>query len=256
MTRFQAGLRGAFILGFAWWVFQAWLPGSAQAQEDDPGLIRTLQTDSASIENDYYFQVSLNNDTSPYHGIYSYGEGLFALGKDLGLEADFPALFTWYPLGQEDLVLGPIGLYLRYEFYHFGTWNSETAGAFSIQAGGAYGFSNSDFPSVGSSWSFKALGGYRAGKFFLQGTYGYQGGIDPRVPSQWRADTGLGFRLGSDWYLQAEADLTAVTAPASRSSWAFIPQIAFQPDDWLLELGESFNEDPSGTTEFLIARAF
>ncbi|HEY5040207.1 MAG TPA: hypothetical protein VIJ93_14160, partial [bacterium] len=118
------------------------------------------------------------------------------------------------------------------------------------------GFSNDTFPSVGSSWSLKALGGYRVGRFFLQGNYGYQGGIDPNVTSQWQANTGLGYHLGSDWYIQAEADFTAITAPFSGSSWYFIPQIAFQPGEWLFELGESLNKSPVGVTELMVARTF
>lgn len=152
--------------------------------------------------------------------------------------------------------MGPIGLYLRYEFYHFGGWSSETAGAFSIEAGGAYGFSNKTFPWIGSSWSLEALGGYRMGKFFLQGNYSYQGGIDPQVPNEWQANTGLGYNLGSDWYIQGEADFTAVTGSFNGFSWVYIPQVAFQPGEWLFELGESLNETPAGVTELMVARTF
>ncbi len=187
---------------------------------------------------------------------YLYGEGLFVLAKDLGLELDFPTLLTEEPLGQGPAVLGPIGLNLRLEFYRFGGWSSETAGSFSIEGGGAYGFSNSTFPWVGSRWSVEALGGYRVGKFFLQGNYGYQGRIDPKVPDEWQANTGLGYSLGSNWYLQAEADFSALMGTFNNSSWSFVPQIAFQPDEWLFELGESFNESPAGVTELMVARTF
>ncbi len=232
------------------------MPRPLFAQQEDAGLIRTLETDSASIENNYYLLASFDNDTSPYHYQYLYGEGVFTLGKDLGVEADFPSFITWSPLGRYPAVLGPIGLYLRYEAYHFGGWSSEEAGIFSIEAGGAYGITNKTFPYVGSSWTIEALGGYRIGKLFAQGEYCFQGGIDPKVPSEFQANTGLGYSVGSNWYIQVEADFTDITAPFTDSSWTFIPQIAFQPDEWLFELGEALNETPAGVTEVMVARAF
>jgi len=256
MTRLSARFRSFFLLLTACWVTQAFPPSTLSAQENDPGIIRTLETDSPQIENSYYLLASFDNDPSPYHWLYLYGEALFILGQDWGLEVDFPNLTTQYPLGQEPVILSPIGLNLRYEFYHFGGWASETAGAFSIEAGGAYGIPNTTFPWLGSSWSVDILGGYRVGKFYLEGNYGYQGRIDPQVPNQWQANTGLGYHFSRDWYLQVEADLTAITAPFSNSSWSFIPQIAFQPDEWLFELGESFNESPAGVTELMVARTF
>jgi hypothetical protein len=256
MTRPKTALKGAFLICLAWWGAPALLPSTCFAQEDDPGLIRTLGTDSASVENAYYLETTFNNDSSSNRLFYLYGEGLFTLIKDLGLEVDFPTLLTEEPLGRGPAVLGPIGLNIRWEFYHFGGWTSEEAGAFSIEGGGDYGISNSTFPWIGSSWSLEALGGYRLGKFFLQGNYGYQGGIDPKVPSEWQADTGLGYSLGSNWYIQAEADFTDITAPYPNSSWTYIPQLAFQPDEWLFELGEALNQSPGGVTELMVARTF
>ena len=218
--------------------------------------MRTLEIDSAQVENAYYLEATYDNNTSSHPLFYLYGEGLFTLVQDLGLEADFPTLDALEPLGQGPAILGPIGLYLRYEFYHFGGWSSETAGAFSLEGGGAYGFSNSTFPWIGSSWSLEALGGYRFGRLFLQGDYSYQGGIDPQVPNLWQANTGLGYHFALDWYIQGEADFTAVTRPFHNSSWSFIPQVAFQPGDWLFELGEALNESPSGVTELMVARVF
>jgi hypothetical protein len=256
MKRTKAGLTCAFLMGMALGGAQALLPYPAYAQEDDPGLIRTLEIDSAQVENAYYLEATFDNDSSSHRLFYLYGEGLFALAKDFGLEADFPTLDTAEPLGQGPAILGPIGLYLRYEFYHFGGWSSETAGAFSIEAGAAYGFFNKTFPWIGSSWTIEALGGYRVEKFFLQGNYCYTGGIDPQVPNQWQANTGLGYHLGSDWYIQTEADFTAFTGPFNGSSWTFIPQVAFQPGEWLFELGEALNESPAGVTELMVARTF
>jgi hypothetical protein len=256
MNRLSARFSGIFLLLTACWITQALLPSELLAQENDPGIIRTLETDSAQIENSYYLSASFDNNAAPTHWLYLYGEGLFALGKDWGIEADFPNLTTQYPLGQVPLILSPIGLNLRYEFYHFGGWDSETAGAFSIQGGGAYAFPNTTFPWMGSSWSVNILGGYRVGKLYLEGNYGYQGGIDSQILNQWKANTGLGYHLSRDWYLQVEADFTAVTSPNSNSSWSFLPQIAFQPDDWLFELGESLNESPAGVTELMVARTF
>jgi hypothetical protein len=256
MTRISARLSVSLLLLAACAAAQALLPSSLPAQENDPGIIRTLETDSAQIENSYYFSASFDNNTSSNRWLYLYGEGLFAIANDWALEVDFPNLSTQYPLGQVPLILAPIGLNLRYEFYHFGGWSSETAGAFSIEGGGAYAIPNTTFPWMGSSWSASVLGGYRMGKLYLEGNYGYQGGIDPRVPNQWKANTGLGYHLSRDWYIQGEADLTAVTAPNSRSSWAFIPQIAFQPGEWLFELGESLSDSPASTTELMVARTF
>ena len=231
-------------------------PMSLLAQEEDPGLVRTLQTDSASVDNTYYLFASFDNDTSNYHDIYLYGEGVIALGKDWGVEVDFPALYTWDPLGRYSLGLGPIGLNLRYEAYHFGGWSSETAGVFSVEGGAAYGPPNTTYRFIGSSWMLDALGGYRMGKVFIQGNYCFQGGIDPQVASQFDANTALGYRLGSNWYIQGEADFTAITSPFTNSTWVFIPQIAFQPDEWLFEIGEALNETPAGVTEILVARTF
>jgi hypothetical protein len=256
MTRLSASLGSFFPLLTACWMAQAFLPSTLSAQENDPGIIRTLGTDSPQIENTYYLEASFDNDAAPYHWLYLYGEALFALGKDWGLELDFPNLTTQYPLGQVPLILSPIGLYLRYEFYHFGVWTSETAGAFSIEGGGAYGFPNTTFPWIGSSWSLEILGGYRIGKFYLEGNYGYQGRIDPQVPNQWQANTGLGYHFSRDWYLQTEADFTAIVASTSNSSWSFTPQIAFQPGEWLFELGESLSQSPASVTEVMIARTF
>ena len=253
MTRTYKVTKALFLVGIGLWGL--FLSGRAFAQED-PGLIRALQTDSAHVENSYYILASFQNDTTPYHWVYLYGEGLFVLGKDLGLEADFPLLDTWEPLGTQPVVLGPIGLNLRYEFYHFGGWSSETAGAFALSGGAAYGIANKDFPWIGSSWTLEVLGGYRIGKFFLQGNYGFQGRIDPQVSSIWSANTALGYHFLPDWYLQTEADLSDTLEDFGGATWTFIPQIAFQPDEWLFEFGECFNVSPVGITEIMIARTF
>ncbi|HTA76413.1 MAG TPA: hypothetical protein VK791_04585 [bacterium] len=255
MTRLSTRFMAFFLFLIVCGIAQVFTPSFLSAQENDPGIIRTLEIDSPQIENSYYLLASFDNDTSPRHWLYLYGEGLFALNQDWALEADFPNLTTQYPLGQVPVILSPIGLNLRYQFYHFGGWSSETAGAFSIEAGGAYAFPNTTFPWVGSSWSVNLLGGYRVGKFFIEGNYGYQGKIDPQVSNQWKANTGLGYHFSRDWYIQAEADLTVITS-ANNASWSFLPQIAFQPDDWLFELGESLNESPAGVTELMVARTF
>jgi hypothetical protein len=232
------------------------LPSVLLAQENDPGILRTLEIDSPQIENTYYLEASSDNDTSTHHWAYLYGEALVALGGDWGIEVDLPNLETQYPLGQKSVGLDAVGLNLRYEFYYFGGWTSETAGAFSIEAGGAYGFPNSTYPWIGSSWSVEILGGYRIGKFYAEGNYGYQGAIDAHVASQWQANTGLGYHLSRDWYIQMEADFAATTTAPTTSTWSYIPQIAFQPGEWLFELGEALNETPAGVTELMVARTF
>src|SRR5262249_45102070 len=155
----------------------------------------------------------VDNEVSPYRGVYLYGEGVFTLAKDLGLELDFPNLLTWYPLGKYPLALGPTGLYLRYEALHSGSWSSETAGSLSFQAGGAYAQPTGPFRYLGSSFTLKVLGGYRWGQVFVQGNYAYQGGIDPQSLTLFQANQSLGVALDKHWYLLGEADLYAVTAP-------------------------------------------
>ena len=231
-------------------------PRPASAQEDDPGLIRSLGTDSAPVENNYYFETAIDNSLARRHWIYIYGEGVVALGKDLGIEVDFPDLYTLFPLGQTPLVLEPVGFMVRYEAWHFGAWNDETAGALSISAGGFYGFRNDQFPEIGNSWSVEAMAGYRMGRFFLQGDYNFLGGLDANVPDELELNDSLGYRLTNEWYLQAEADFTATSGPFGGTSLAYVPQIAFQPGDWLFELGESFTGSSSAFTELLVARAF
>src|SRR5580693_5484036 len=115
MTQPKTALKAAFLVCAVLWGTQALLPCPGLAQEDDPGLIRTLQTDSASVENAYYLETTFNNDSSSHRLFYLYGEGLFTLVKDLGLELDFPTLLTEEPLGQGPAVLGPIGLDGRWE---------------------------------------------------------------------------------------------------------------------------------------------
>ncbi len=252
MTYSKTGKTAAFLWGaFLWGLLSS---SFALAQSDDPGLIRSLGTDSPQIETTYYLEASVNNDTSPHHALYLYGEGLFALGKDWAVEADVPNLVTVEPLGQYALGLMPVGVLLRYEACHFGGWNDETAGVFSVAAGGAYGFPNTTYHFIGSSWSLEALGGYRAGRAFLQADYGFQGGIDPQVQSQWQLNTDLGYRLTNEWYLQVEADCQA-SASFDNVSWSYIPQIAFQPGDWLFEFGEALGVAPMGYTEIMVARA-
>jgi hypothetical protein len=256
ITSFFSPIWGVFGFCLALWGAQAFLPCTLCAQEDDPGLIRAIQTDSASVDNTYYLLASFDNDTSNYHDIYLYGEGVIALGKNWGVEADLPVLEDWDPLGRYPAGLGPIGIYLRYEAYHFGGWSSETAGVFSVEGGGAYGAPNTTYRYIGSSWTVEALGGYKVGKLFAQGNYSFQGGIDTQVPSEFQANTSLGYSLGSNWYIQGEADFTATTSPFAKASWVFIPQIAFQPEEWLFEVGEALNQTPAGVTEIMVARTF
>ena len=244
-----------FLLSLFLLASSPFLLGSAFGQENTPGLIRSLETDSSSVEDSFYLWTSIDNDTSPYHGLYLYGEGVFTVAKDLGLEVDFPNLLTLTPLGKYPLALGPTGLYLRYEVLHSGSWSSETAGSLSFQAGGSYAQPTGPFHYLGSSFTLKVLGGYRWGQFFVQGNYAYQGGIDPQSLTMLQANQSLGLALDKNWYVQGEADLYDVTAPFSDSSWTLIPQIAFQQDELLFEFGEAFNDRPGGETQLLVARA-
>ena len=254
MTYRKIRLWGAFFRGSVLGILFG--AGSSWAQVSDPGLIRALNTDSAPIENTYYLETSFDNDFSRRHWIYFYGEGLFSVAKEWGVEVDFPNLSTRHPLGQFSLAFEPIGLFVRYEFWHFGNWNDETAGAFSLSAGGFYGGAPLDQSARGgSSLALEALGGYRLGRFFLQGEYAFQGAVDPNSSSQWNANTALGYRLTNEWHVQMEADLTASLPPFNETSWSFVPQIAFQPGDWLFEFGEAFTDPSSVFTEVMVARA-
>lgn len=225
----------------------------AFAQSDDPGFIGALGIEDPSVSNSYYFETSFDNDFSRRHWVYFYGEDILQLSKDWGVVTQFPNLETRYPLGQFPLLLEPVGIFARYVAWHFGGWNDETAGAFSLQAGGSYGFHNTSAPWIGSSWTLEAIGGYRMGRVFLQADYEYQGAIDPQVRSQWQFNQSLGYRLTTEWFVQVEADISA-TASFDDVSWTYTPQIAFQPGDWLFEFGEDI-EAPAGYTEIMVARA-
>ncbi|HEV2355504.1 MAG TPA: hypothetical protein VGR89_14745, partial [Puia sp.] len=102
--------------------------------------------------------------------------------------------------------------------------------------------------------TLEAIGGYRIGRVFAQADYAYQGAIDPQVQSQWQFNQSLGYRLTNQWYVQVEADISA--SPAfGNVSWTYTPQIAFQPGDWLFELGEVVGEGSAGYTEIMVAPA-
>ena len=247
LNRPKSSFRCALFWGFL--LVLAHAPQVTWAESEDPGLIRALWTDSAPLENSYYFLTWIDNEDPFLREVYFYGQGQAALAQEWGIVLDFPTLTTGKPLG-------PIGLFVRYEAAHFGGWNDETAGAFSLQAGGSYGFPDKSFPSIGSSWAVKALGGYRFGRVFLQGDCGYQGGIDPHVRSRVQANFGLGYHFTTEWFFQVESDFSAITSPASGTTWSIVPQVAFQPGDWLLEFGEAMGTSPSGFSELMIARVF
>src|SRR5579862_5496452 len=96
MSQLKVSFKTALLL----WMAFLGIQSLASAQENDPGLIRALGTDSPTIENTYYLETTFDNDTSNYHDIALYGEAVFDLGSSWGLEANFPTLYTWDPLGK------------------------------------------------------------------------------------------------------------------------------------------------------------
>ena len=54
--------------------------------------------------------------------------------------------------------------------------------------------------------------------------------------------------------VQPVADFSADAGPSGDTSFIFIPQIAFQPGDWLFEWGEAFYGS-SVYTDLMVARA-
>jgi hypothetical protein len=235
----------------------------AFADDDDPsrGMIRTINIDGAAVQNTYYLEASMDNNTSPGHYLYLYGEVILALDKDWGLVVEFPNILARQPLGQGPSALGPVGLSLKYVFYQFGTSDSETAGVFAAQAGGAFVIPNSRFPFMNGSLTPEVLGGFRLGKWFLQANYGYNEMPDHPNLNNLSLDTSLSYSLNSDWFLQCEGNFTDNTFldnGARGSQMTLVPQIAFQTGDWLFEFGEEFelNASTSATTDLLVARAF
>jgi len=224
--------------------------------DDDPsrGMLRSLNIDNPAVQNTYYLSASVNNDMSAGHYYYLYGEGLFALGKDWGLEADLPEIIGRQPLGQGPAAFESVGLDLRYVAYQFGTSDSDEAGVFSIQAGGDYAFPDARFKFLSGSLTPELLGGYRSGKWFIQGNYGFNEMVDRESGNNLFANTGLGYSLSGDWFLQVEANYTDfLNDPKLGTQWIFVPQVAFVTGDWLFELGEELNESNAGTTDLLIA---
>lgn len=222
-------------------------------------MIRTINIDGASVQNIYYLSAYMDNNTSPGHYLYLYGEGLLALDKDWGLVVNFPDILARQPLGQGPSALGPVGVSLRYVFYQFGTSDSETAGVFSAQAGGAFVIPNSKFQFLSGSLTPQVLGGFRLGKWFLQGNYGYNAMVDHPDVNNLFLNTSLGYTLNPEWFLQIEGnfiDNTILDDGTRGSQWTLVPQVAFQTGDWLFELGEEIEDSSLDSTELLIARAF
>ncbi len=233
------------------------LPFGALADEDPSrGMIRSLNIDSASVQNTYYLSGSVDNDTSAGHYLYLYGEGHFALEKDWGLEVDFPNLIARQPLGQGPAAIESMGLNLRYVMDQFGTSDSDEAGVLSIEAGGEYAFPDSRFKFLSGSLTPELLGGYRFGKWFIQGNYGFNELVDKPSRNNLFLNTGLGYTLSPEWFLQVESNSTLFLNDSSLGSdWTIVPQVAFQTGDWLFEFGEELNGSTSGTTDFMVARA-
>lgn len=238
-------------------LWSALLTAPVLAQENAT-FFRSLWTESPTVENTYYFQAAVNNDFSPWRGIYFYGGGSVALGKDWGLDFDFPTIYTLHPFGQEPAVLGPIGLFARYCFARYGEWTGPEEGVFSVEAGGSYGVASTLFPFFGSSLSAEVLGAWRWGRVYLQGNLGYNAGLDPQVEDELFVNTVVGWRMDHEWYLQADGTLSILTTGAFQGTSKYlVPQVAFQPGDWLFTLGEAFRVDSSTVyTEFQVARAF
>lgn len=228
----------------------SWLRAETMDRDDDSlGITRAINIDEASVETALYLIPSIDNDFSQGHIINLQDESVFALTGHWGLEVDFPQVLIQQPLGQGSAALGPIGLGFRYRGYQFGTENSETAGVFSAEAFGAYWATpNSQFQDIGSTLTFELLEGFRWGKAFLQGNYGYNTALDSNTQNSWFANSALGYPLSDKWVVQMEADFTANPAV----QWTFVPQIGFKTGHWLFEVGEALNASGPGTATDLI----
>jgi hypothetical protein len=230
--------------------------------EDDlsRGMAESINVDEAWIENNLFFFVFADNDFSAGHSLNFVGELAHLFDHNFGMELEFPQVFTLQPLGQAPAALGPIGLNLRYVYYQFGTEKSLDAGVFSVAAGGAYWATpDSRFPALGSSLTAEALAGWRHGRVFLQGNYGYSVNLNQNAFSGWMANTALGVNAGSQWVIQMEADYSSNAAldaddGISGNQWVIIPQVGFKAGELFFELGEQMNASRSGTTVLLIER--
>jgi hypothetical protein len=103
------------------------------------------------------------------------------------------------------------------------------------------------------------LGAYRVEKFFIQGSIGYNKALDSSPLSAWFLNSSFGILLDDHWALQWESDMNSYTFlnNGNRGShWNFYPQVAFQKDDWFVNLGEQLNASPTGTTILMIGRDF
>lgn len=224
------------------------------------GMEESINVDEAWVENSLFLFVFNDNDFSKGHSLNLEGEWSHPFGSDFGMELDFPQVLIQQPLGQGPAAMGPIGLDLRYVYYQFGTDESAAAGVFSIQAGGAYWVTpDSRFPGVGSGLSAETLGGFRFGRVFLQGNYGYDTNLNQNALSGWMANTAFGVLVGHDWLAQVEADYSSNAGTDADdgvpgNQWVFIPQIGFRTGELFFELGEEMNASPSGTTVLLIER--
>ncbi len=256
--------RYALILFFQGAALLTALPAFAQNSaptpaQDRPTLTRAINIDEASVLDTIYVSGSINNNFSQGNQISLEGEGIFHITKDWGLDVVFPQVTLNDPPGQGAAMLGPIGGGLRYVFAKLRNREADSAGVFSVEAQGFYWATpNSLFPGEGSNYVFQGLAGVRAGRWYIQGNYGYNGAIDQAYQPNWFAFSALGYALATHWALQVEADYTGTVLPDNGgldSEWVLVPQLGFKTDGWLFEAGEAFNTSQAGTsTDFIVEK--
>ena len=256
----KPGLRG-IIVGLLFLLAWAAIPQAALADEDDDpsgGVERSLGIDEAWVENALYLFTFADNDFSTGHSVNFQVEEDIAFSKNFGADVGFPALLLTQPLGSGPATWGPLSLAFKYVAYRFGTPKSASSGIFSLQAGAGLATSNL-LPGLGSTLQMEGMGAFRADKFFIQGSYGFNAALDASPLSGWFADTALGINLSSEWVLLGESDFNGNTFlnDGSRGTrWTFVPQVGFSAGPWFLELGEEINASLSGTSVLMVERDF
>jgi len=238
-------------LGFLFLFFCAAMPLAAEdgpkTEPVDParGMTRSLNIEEAWVENAAYVFSNLDNDLSAGHAWELMGEWDFAFNPMFGGELDFPEVTMQQPLGNAPSTLAPVALGFRFVPLQFGTPESDMAGVLGIEAEGAYWFSPQydNFPGLGNSLTLEAMGGWRAGKVFLQGLGGYTSNLGQGAVSGGFVNVGLGWSMIPQWTPQFEVDFNDTTLLDDGSvgtQWTLLPQIGFQSGEWTLEVGEEF----------------
>ncbi len=231
------------------WMAAALLVSAPLLAGGDPdlGMSRSLGIEEAWVENSAYLTAGLDDDTSAGNTLGLAGEAEFAFNPSLGGEVDFPGVVMRQPLGAAPSTLAPLALGLRAVALRFGDDASPQAGLLSLEAEGSYWIKpqTAAFPDLGSALTAEGMAGWRWGRVFAQGEYGYNSALGGQGSPGWFANTSLGFRAGL-FRPQVEADFAgqapADDAPAAQCT--LVPQLGLDAGDWYWEAGEGFTFTP------------